>query len=230
MSSGEQCGAAGPEHLDTDEAWGLWNNRPNPSGDADVRESEARHTARGILSTNFDFLAPDLEPSEQTEFENSITNAILALTGNASTDRAGTERSEVSPDLPVDWSEKMTPAPQGGGEAAKRLNDALLALILHFQDRVTGDDKVAIEAACGVWASVKVETALAALKPQTHDGEAILREALELIAGEWKVYLGHGDYRIEPALSAEDAQAEARKALSDFATRPSQSDEGERRE
>lgn len=38
-------------------------------------------------------------------------------------------------------------------------------------------------------------------------------EALEKIAEEQKVYLGHGDYNIVPALTAEEAQALARYVL-----------------
>lgn len=40
-----------------------------------------------------------------------------------------------------------------------------------------------------------------------------MRAALEQIAAEQKVYLGHGDYTIEPALSAEKAQSAARAAI-----------------
>jgi hypothetical protein len=47
------------------------------------REAVARGAARRVLSVNFDFLAPDMEPSEQREFEDSITNAILALAAPA---------------------------------------------------------------------------------------------------------------------------------------------------
>lgn len=36
----------------------------------------ARAIAKRLLSTNFDFLHPKMEPSEQLEFEDSITNAI----------------------------------------------------------------------------------------------------------------------------------------------------------
>lgn len=39
------------------------------------------------------------------------------------------------------------------------------------------------------------------------------REALERIAGEQKVYTGHGDYDILPALDADEAQALARSVL-----------------
>lgn len=40
-----------------------------------------------------------------------------------------------------------------------------------------------------------------------------LREALERIAAEENVYKGHGDYTVEPALSATEAQDVAREAL-----------------
>ena len=40
-----------------------------------------------------------------------------------------------------------------------------------------------------------------------------LREALKEIAGEQKVYTGHGDYDVLPALDADQAQALARRAL-----------------
>ena len=42
---------------------------------------------------------------------------------------------------------------------------------------------------------------------------ARLRTALEQIADEQKVYKGHGDYDIIPALDADEAQKIARKAL-----------------
>ena len=42
---------------------------------------------------------------------------------------------------------------------------------------------------------------------------AAYREALEQIADEQKIYKGHGDYDIEPALTAVEAQSVARKAL-----------------
>ena len=41
------------------------------------------------------------------------------------------------------------------------------------------------------------------------------KEALEKIAEEQKIYKGHGDYDIEPALTAQGAQDLARKVLSD---------------
>lgn len=57
---------------------------PHPSLSVGLeREAVAREAARRILSVNFDFLAPDMEPSEQREFEDSITNAILALAAPA---------------------------------------------------------------------------------------------------------------------------------------------------
>ena len=40
-----------------------------------------------------------------------------------------------------------------------------------------------------------------------------LRAALERIASEQKVYKGHGDFDTLPALEADEAQAEARRAL-----------------
>jgi hypothetical protein len=46
-----------------------------------------------------------------------------------------------------------------------------------------------------------------------HDELQRFREALERIADEQKVYKGHGDYDIIPALNREEAQAVARKAL-----------------
>lgn len=42
---------------------------------------------------------------------------------------------------------------------------------------------------------------------------ARLRECLEKIAGESKVYRGHGDYDIVPAFDGEEAQHIARDAL-----------------
>ena len=44
-------------------------------------------------------------------------------------------------------------------------------------------------------------------------------EALTQIADEQKVYKGHGDYDILPALTAEEAQMSARTALSEGAQR-----------
>lgn len=44
-------------------------------------------------------------------------------------------------------------------------------------------------------------------------GVDVMREALEKIAAEQKVYRGHGDYDIIPALDADEAQAVARTAL-----------------
>ena len=46
-----------------------------------------------------------------------------------------------------------------------------------------------------------------------------LLAALMQIADEQKIYRGHGDYTIEPALSAEEAQAVARAAIAK-ATQP----------
>ena len=51
------------------------------------------------------------------------------------------------------------------------------------------------------------EAALASTSLETY------RKALEEIAGEQKIYLGHGDYSVEPNYSAQQAQNLARKAL-----------------
>jgi DNA-binding GntR family transcriptional regulator len=48
-----------------------------------------------------------------------------------------------------------------------------------------------------------------------------IREALERIAAEQKVYKGHGVYVIVPALTAEEAQSVAREALSLLTTKAS---------
>jgi hypothetical protein len=48
-----------------------------------------------------------------------------------------------------------------------------------------------------------------------------MRDALERIAAEQKVYKGHGDYEIVPALTAEEAQSVAREALSLLTTKAS---------
>ncbi len=47
----------------------------------------------------------------------------------------------------------------------------------------------------------------------------VLVDALERIADEQKVYLGHGSYNIEPAFTADEAQTIARAALTDLQSR-----------
>lgn len=64
-------------------------------------KGEARTVARRIMAKNFDLLAPDLEPSEQREFEDSITNGILAMTGNLSDRPVGIGKADETLNPPV---------------------------------------------------------------------------------------------------------------------------------
>lgn len=89
-TTGSDCAGRGPDSDDEAEAIAAWNHRPNPSGDADMREKVARTFAEDVLEQAERLLVkPALHESPGMWRDRVRLAALLALTGNASTDRAG---------------------------------------------------------------------------------------------------------------------------------------------
>jgi len=170
-------------------------SRPNPSGDADVREAVVTvrwSDAAEEWSVDLNGLSVECYPDKADADDLArMLRKALALTGNASTDRAGTERSEVSPNL-------QTPAPQGGGKVELTSASEVLSLmprdpVICTMRKAGLSDSALITLGYALVADRKDR--LAALKPQTPDalGEKPDRVCLatgwqaKKIDGAWRV-------------------------------------------